>query len=77
LEVLRAGGFRFKSLVSSCPADGRDFSIFDDLYPKLARAAMRPAQGEDLNVTSQAKAAFAALERAEDDGSKPSFSARL
>ena len=44
-------------------------AIFDDLYPELKKAAMRPAHGEDGNVTAKAKAAFAALERGEDDGS--------
>ena len=50
-------------------------AIFDDLYPELARAAMRPAPDEDVNVTAKARAAFAALERGEDDGS--AFSASL
>ena len=50
-------------------------AIFDDLYPDLASVAMRPAPDEDLNVTSRAKAAFAALARGEDDGSV--FSASL
>jgi D-alanyl-D-alanine carboxypeptidase len=50
-------------------------AIFNDLYPDLASEAMRPAPDEDLNVTSKAKAAFAALERGEGDGSV--FSASL
>jgi len=50
-------------------------AIFDDLYPELARAAMRPAPDEDVNVTAKARAAFAALERGEDDGNI--FSASL
>ena len=50
-------------------------AIFDDLYPDLAGVAMRPAADEDRGVTSKAKAAFAALERGEDDGSV--FSASL
>jgi len=49
--------------------------IFNDLYPDLARVAMRPAPDEDGNVTSKATAAFAALERGEEDGSV--FSASL
>jgi len=50
-------------------------AIFDDLYPELKRAAMRPAPNEDVNVTSKATAAFEALQRGEDDGSV--FSASL
>ena len=49
-------------------------AIFDDLYPDLARAAMRPTPGEDVNATAKARAAFAALERGEDDGSRLSAS---
>jgi D-alanyl-D-alanine carboxypeptidase len=49
--------------------------IFNDLYPDLARVAMRPAPDEDVNVTSKATAAFMALERDGDDYSV--FSASL
>lgn len=59
------------------PEPGETISnvIFDDLYPDFARAARLAAPGEAPTATAKAKAAFAALERGEDDGSV--FSASL
>jgi hypothetical protein len=43
--------------------------IFDDLNPELARAANKPAPGEDRSITSRAQAGFEHLQKGTDDAS--------
>jgi len=44
-------------------------AIFNDLFPDLARAAMRAARNEDPAVTSKVKTAFEHLQKGTDDAS--------
>jgi len=50
-------------------------AIFENLYPEIAAAEMRPAPGEDAKTTSDAKAVFAHLQRGSEDSAL--FTAKL
>jgi CubicO group peptidase (beta-lactamase class C family) len=57
------------------PGEVLTTAVFNQLFPEIAAAALRPADGEDTAATARARAAFALLQRG--SGDYAGFAAKL